>query len=43
MDNEFIMERKNEFYPFEEFGIYAALCEECDKEMLKYFSNKEMI
>jgi hypothetical protein len=39
-DDDFIWERKNEFYPEEEFGDMAAVCEKCNEELLEYYLNK---
>jgi hypothetical protein len=36
----FFMERKNEFYPDEEYGEYAYVCENCHKELIAYYLNK---
>lgn len=40
LDDEFVCERKNEFYPFEEFGDMAQVCEKCDAELSDYYLNK---
>lgn len=40
LDDDFIHERKNEFYPDEEFGDMARVCPKCDKELLDYYLNK---
>lgn len=41
-DDEFIRERKNEFYPEEEFGNYVKICERHFDECLE-FSNKNLL
>lgn len=40
LDDEFLYERKNEFYPDEEFGDLASVCEKCNQELLDYYFNK---
>lgn len=39
-DPEFFLERKNEFYPDEEFGPFAGVCPDCDEELIEYYLNK---
>ena len=40
LDDKFIYERKNEFYPEEDFGDMARVCEKCHLELLDYYFNK---
>jgi len=40
LDDDFVLERKNEFYPEEEFGDMAHVCEKCHIELLEYYLNK---
>jgi len=37
LDVDFFWERKDEFYPTEEFGEYVKVCDACDTELLNYF------
>lgn len=41
MNSDFFLERKNEFYPDEEYGEYAHVCEDCHKELIAYYLNKK--
>jgi hypothetical protein len=40
LDQQFVMERKNEFYPDEEFGEFVSVCEDCHVKLLKYCLNE---
>lgn len=37
LDEEFIQERKNEFYPDNEYGDMASVCEECHQDLIEYY------
>lgn len=39
-NDEFFTERKNEFYPDEQFGEFALVCPKCHEELVKYYLNK---
>ena len=40
LDDTFFLERKNEFYPNEEFGDSALVCPDCHIKLLEYYLNK---
>jgi hypothetical protein len=40
LDNDFVNERKDEFYPRDEYGDYSIVCEKCNEELLEYFLYK---
>lgn len=40
LDEKFLYERKEEFYPTEEFGDFARVCESCNIEVLIYYFDK---
>lgn len=40
LDDTFIKERLNEFYPESEFLGYCYICEACHQELLHYYLNK---
>lgn len=40
LDDTFFLERKNEFYPDEEFGDSALVCPDCYIKLLEYYLNK---
>jgi hypothetical protein len=40
MDDEFFVERKNEFYPKEEFGDFGLVCPDCHEGLVKYYLTK---
>jgi hypothetical protein len=37
LDLDFLTERKNEFFPEEEFGDYASVCEKCHDGLIEYY------
>jgi hypothetical protein len=37
LDTAFFNERKNEFFPEEDYGPYARLCQDCEIELLNYY------
>ncbi len=36
LNNDFFYERKEEFYPSEQFGDYVACCEKCSDKLMEY-------
>jgi hypothetical protein len=36
-DPEAFMERLNEFYPEEEFGGYAPVCDKCHEAIMRFY------
>ena len=40
-DNDFLMERKEEFYPYEEYGCYTYLCKQHFKSILNFYGIEE--
>ncbi len=37
LDWEFMLERKNEFYPHNEYGGVVSVCEDCHDELIEYY------
>jgi len=39
-DHDFFYERKNEFYPDDDYGNFAFVCPECHEKIKLYYLNK---
>jgi hypothetical protein len=37
LDEDFLRERKNEFYPDEEYGEFAQVCKDCNAALIEYY------
>lgn len=42
LDLDFFIERLGEFYPIEEFGGWAAVCNECHEDVQNYYADKDL-